>query len=132
MNVRGRNSLNPYICVKNRLESLSLSLKYCNISIEDISELGDNEMVKSYPGLSLMKGIIESISASSKLCQMRRYGRAQCMYTLLHTRLGMCQGKQGRSHRKLHRYLQQQWLLTQLRAAATADLLDLICSASST
>ena len=53
-------------------------------------------------------------------------------YTLLHTRLGTCQGKQERSHRKRHRYSPQQWLLAQLRAAATAEPSDLICSASST
>ena len=53
-------------------------------------------------------------------------------YTPLHTRLGMCQGKQDRSHRRRHRHSPQQWLLAQLRAAATAEPSDLICSASST
>ena len=44
----------------------------------------------------------------------------------------MCQGKQERNHRKRHRYSPQQWLLAQSSAAATAEPLDLICSASST
>ena len=55
-----------------------------------------------------------------------------CKYTLLHTKPDICQGKQERKSVEMAPTFTTAMVTSAIRAAATAEPLDLICSASST